>query len=97
MSAVASTVTYTRGRIEGDRLTRALITAAAAGQRPNCSDAGSWLWLSEDPADRAEAALRCRGCPVFEPCGTAAEARQEKFGTWGGRDRTKAPGKKAAA
>jgi hypothetical protein len=95
MTAVASTVTYTRGKIEGDRLTRALLDAAAAGLRPHCSDAGSWLWLSEDPADRAEAARRCVGCVVFEPCGTAAEARQERFGTWSGRDRTVVPGKKA--
>jgi hypothetical protein len=95
VSATPSTVVYTRGREAGDRLTRALIDAAAAGLRPHCSDVGSWMWLDEDPAFRREAARRCHGCPVFEPCGTAAEARQERFGVWGGRDRTVTPGKKA--
>jgi hypothetical protein len=91
-SLIATATTYTRGRVEGDQLP--LIDAAASGLRPNCSDAGSWLWLSEEPADRREAARRCHGCVVFEPCGTAAEARQEAFGVWAGVDRTKAPGKK---
>jgi hypothetical protein len=88
-------VVYRRGVVQGDQLTRALIDAAAQGMRPHCSDAGSWLWLSEDPADRREAARRCHGCVVFDPCGQAAEARQERFGTWAGVDRTKAPGRKA--
>jgi hypothetical protein len=94
-SLIANAITYTRGRVEADALTRSLIDAAAAGQRPHCSDAGSWLWLSEDEAERREAALRCHGCPVFEACGTAAEARPERFGVWAGKDRTRAPGKRA--
>jgi hypothetical protein len=93
-SLIANAITYTRGRIEGDKLTTALLNAAMAGQRPNCSDAGSWLWLSEDPADRRETALRCHGCPAFVPCDEAAEERQERFGLGGSVDRT--PGKKAA-
>jgi hypothetical protein len=94
MSGTLSTVVYERARVEGDRLTRALLDAAAEGLRPHCGDASSWMWLSEDAADRAEAALRCHGCPVYVECGAAAEARQEKFGTWGGRDRTVVPGGK---
>ena len=68
----------TRGRVESATLTRALITAAAQGQRPHCSDPGtSELWLSDHPAERREACKLCAGCPVFEPCGAAATARQE--------------------
>jgi hypothetical protein len=83
-----------RGRIQGDRLTRALLAAAAAGQRPHCSDPGtSELWLSDHPGERREATRLCHGCPVFTPCGAAAEARQERFGVWAGRDRTATPGR----
>jgi hypothetical protein len=96
MTTIESVI-YRRGKIEGDQLTRALLEVAAEGLRPHCSDAGSWMWLSEDAAARAEAARRCVGCPVYDPCGQAAEARQEKFGTWGGRDRTVVPGGKEAA
>jgi hypothetical protein len=77
-----------------DRLTVALITAASQGSRPHCSDAGSWLWLSEDPADRRQAAAMCSGCPVFDPCDEVGQ--HQRFGTWAGRDRTRPPGKKAA-
>jgi hypothetical protein len=90
-------VIYRRGKVQGDRLTRALVDAASAGLRPNCSDPPSrHLWLSEHEGERREAARLCAGCAVFGPCGTAAEARQERFGVWAGVDRTKAPGKKAA-
>src|SRR5687768_14584629 len=80
-----------------DQLTVALINAASQGLRPHCSDAGSWLWLSEDPADRRLAAAMCSGCPVFEPCDEVGQ--HQHFGTWGGVDRTVRPGrpKKAAA
>jgi hypothetical protein len=85
-SLVQATVLYQRGRVQGDRLTRALLDAAVDGQRPNCSDAGSWMWLSEDPAERREAARRCHRCVVFVQCGEAAEARREAFGVWAGKD-----------
>jgi hypothetical protein len=77
-------------RIEASAaLVKALINAAAAGLRPHCSDVGlGELWLSDDEHERAEAAKLCGGCPVFEPCGDAAEANGEKFGTWSGVDRT---------
>jgi Transcription factor WhiB len=68
---------------------KALINAAAAGLRPHCSDpVFGDLWLSDNEADRAEAARLCRGCPVLGPCGHAATANGEKFGTWAGVDRT---------
>jgi hypothetical protein len=86
-----------------ERLVRALVDLADRGLRTHCSDrATSKLWLSESEAERAEAAKLCAGCPVFGPCGDAAEANREQFGTWAGRDytRTGKPGpkpKKAAA
>jgi hypothetical protein len=41
----------------------------------------------------------CAGCPVLVECGTAATANDERWGVWGGHDRTVRPGrpKKAAA
>jgi Transcription factor WhiB len=87
---VVDTLLYQRGRIEGDLLTRALLDAAVAGLRPHCSDPPSrHLWLSEHEGERAEAVKLCSGCPVLAECDEAAEARQERFGVWAGKDRTK--------
>lgn len=70
-------------------LTRALMTLTERGQRPPCGDPDDrHLWLSEDAADRALAAEWCTGCPITAACQAAAEANGEKFGVWGGRDRT---------
>jgi hypothetical protein len=90
----------TAAREVSERLLRALITIAARGQRTHCSDAGTGeLWLSEHEPERAEAAKLCAGCPVLVECGTAATANDERWGVWGGHDRTVRPGrpKKAAA
>jgi hypothetical protein len=76
-----------------DRLTVALITAASQELRPHCSDAGSWLWLSEDPADRRQAAAMCSACPVFDPCDEVGQ--HQTFGVWASVE-TRAPGRKAA-
>jgi Transcription factor WhiB len=85
-------------RDASDRLLRALITLAARGQRTHCSDAGSSeIWLSEHEPERAEAVKLCRGCPVIQPCGQAAEERDERWGVWGGVDRSIRPGRKKAA
>jgi hypothetical protein len=97
VTTTIESVIYRRGKAQADRLTRVLLDAATQGLRPNCSDPPSrHLWLSEHEAERREAARLCGGCPVFDPCGQAAEARQEKFGVWSGLDRTRAPGRKAA-
>jgi Transcription factor WhiB len=75
--------------IASERLIKALVDLAARGLRTHCSDPGtSELWLSESEAERAEAAQLCSGCPVFGPCGEAAEANRERFGVWAGRDVT---------
>jgi hypothetical protein len=98
MSLIANPLVYSRGRIEADRLTRALIDAAVQGLRPHCSDPGTRdLWLSEHDGERAQAAILCHGCPVFEPCGTAAAARQETWGVWASKDYSRKPGRKRAA
>ena len=85
------TTTRVRASEANDRLTMALITAASQGLRPHCSDAGSWLWLSEDAADRRQAAAMCSACPVFDPCDEVGQ--HQRFGVWASVDRTRAPGK----
>ena len=43
-------------------------------------------FISENAAERAEAADLCLDCPVFAACQAAGAF--EKFGVWGGVDRT---------
>jgi hypothetical protein len=88
----------TRGRAESDALTHALINLAARGLRTHCSDPGtSDLWLSDHPGERREAVKLCRGCPVLLECRTAADARDERWHVWGGRDYTRKPRAQQAA
>jgi Transcription factor WhiB len=78
-------------------LNTALITMASQGSRPRCADpVDHQLWTSEDQHDRDTAAARCNGCQVLSLCHQAAEEREEKWGVWGGRDRSIRPGRKAA-
>lgn len=75
-----------------EQLTRALVSLATEGRRPRCGEAGSHeMWLSDDATDRAQAASWCVGCPVLVECGAAADEHGERFGVFGGRDRTAAP------
>lgn len=46
-------------------------------------------FLSDSSAMRAEAARACGRCPVRALCGEYAETADERFGVWGGKDRTK--------
>jgi hypothetical protein len=93
-SAVFETQRYKRGRIEGDKLTRALIDAASRGLRSNCSQPEvKHLCTSEYDSDRAIAALACHGCVVWAECGEAAEARQETWGVWQAKDYSRRPGR----
>jgi hypothetical protein len=78
----------TRGRAATERLNRALVDMASRGQRPRCSDYGADLWTSDRLTDRQEAARLCKGCPVQTECLSAAQARRERFGVYGGRDLT---------
>jgi hypothetical protein len=87
-----------RGRIATDRLTRALLDMAARGERTHCSDPTSHhLWLSEHETERAIAVMLCDHCPVLTVCRDTAEQRDERWGVWGGVDRSIRPGPKKAA
>jgi hypothetical protein len=69
---------------------------AARGVRPRCGDyETSHLWLREDEHERQQAARMCVGCFAITECD--AVGQYQRFGTWAGRDRTRAPGKAAAA
>ncbi|WP_345203958.1 WhiB family transcriptional regulator [Fodinibacter luteus] len=68
----------------GEALARAVAALAETGRRPVCvTDPDAWT--SERRADLEQAAPRCQGCPLLDPCGDAGEA--EDFGVWGGRIR----------
>jgi hypothetical protein len=88
----------TRGAAASERLTKALVSAAAEGLRPHCSDAATHsFWLSEDPAERQQAAGSCRGRPVLTECREVG--KYQSFGVFGAVDRTrpKVPAKAGAA
>jgi len=75
-----------------EQLTRALVDLATQGRRPRCGEPGGHeLWTSDDADDRAQAATWCNGCPVLAECAASADEHDEKFGVFGGRDRTPAP------
>jgi Transcription factor WhiB len=79
-------------------LNRALLSLAAAGDLPRCSDPITGeLWTAEHAAHRAIAVKYCRGCPVLVLCGQAAAERDERWGVWGGVDRSTRPEKLDAA
>jgi hypothetical protein len=69
-----------------DRLSHALVDLDAQGL-------SGWLWISEDPEDRAQAIKICAGCPIIKVCGDVASRRREPWGVWGGRDRSRNTGK----
>ena len=72
-----------------EALTRALVDLAAHGRRPRCGEPGGHeLWCSDDPTDRALAARWCAGCAVLVECAAAADEHGERFGVFGGTDRT---------
>jgi hypothetical protein len=89
------TLTPQSGRRANDKLTMALLNAASRGDKIPCSDYSiAYLFLSESEQERKLAALACHSCPVFDPCGEAADANQEVFGVRAARDYTRRPGRK---
>jgi hypothetical protein len=85
-------------RRANDRLTMALLNAASRGDKIPCGDYSiAYLFLSESEQERKLACLACHSCPVFNPCGDAAEANGERFGVWSGRNYTRKPRRKQAA
>lgn len=73
-------------------LTEALARLADEGRRPVCSDDSEDLWFADDPAGRARAAQLCTGCPVNLECYAASAEVGERFGVWGGIDRSRRTG-----
>lgn len=72
-----------------EALREAARAALDAGHTLPCLTDRGALWLSDDHEQRAEAANRCRrSCPVIPECATAAASTRERFGVWGGVDRT---------
>jgi hypothetical protein len=88
-----ATFALRRGIKETYAFTQAFRDALDRGMFPHCLNAGDY-WLSESAADRRIAEQLCRGCPVILECRTAATARKERWGVWGGVDRSPR-GKKA--
>jgi hypothetical protein len=72
---------------------RALIRAldklrARGGQPPCATEAHPDWWFSDRAAERVEAIRICHGCPIRRPCAVAGE--YERYGVWGGQDKTPA-------
>jgi Transcription factor WhiB len=89
---VQASVVVTRGSLETEPFTRSLVDLADQGLRTLCSDPASHhLWLSAEVTERRIAVELCRGRPVIRPCAATAEARRERFGVWGGVDRSPRP------
>ena len=80
-----------------NELNRALLSLAAAGNWPRCSDPITReLWTAEHAAERALAVKWCKGCKILQLCAEAAAERDERWGVWGGVDRSARPGRQAA-
>jgi len=80
------------------RLFKGLRKAIAASEpSPPCSGPGNTIWTSEELSERREAEALCVGCPVVTECGQYADTGKEKFGVWGGQDRTPRPGPRRKA
>jgi hypothetical protein len=71
-----------------EALALALADAVDRGLLIPC--AGSEAWTSEDPDDRAAAALECAGCPAWDACAVAGEG--QVWGVWAGVWRGLTPG-----
>jgi WhiB family transcriptional regulator, redox-sensing transcriptional regulator len=56
--------------------------------RAACGTEDPELFFATDPADIEKAQRICCGCPVRLQCTLAAEANDERFGVWGGVDRS---------
>lgn len=70
-----------------DDLARALLDLDAARTPTPCQRPFAWRrFLSDDRDTRAAAALECPGCPILDLCADAGQS--ERFGVWGGRDRS---------
>jgi len=83
-----------------EQLAHALLNLADGGKRTPCQSSSSRdRWTSDDAEHRGWAATVCvtLACPVLLQCHAAADEHGEKFGVFGGRDRTAATRKAASA
>jgi len=73
-----------------EELSLALLDLTARGERTPCQGRRRDRWTSDDATERAWAAAVCVGlnCQLLEECGAAADEQGERFGVFGGRDRT---------
>ena len=65
---------------------RALAGLLERGALPPC--AGSAAWTSDEPDERATAAELCKPCPLLDACAALADEGDERWGIWGGIDRS---------
>jgi hypothetical protein len=82
----------TTANTPNELLLLAIADAITAGLRIPCASCRksdtSMAWVSDDRAEREQAARECDGCPVMQACAAAGEG--EAFGVWGGVDRVAA-------
>lgn len=70
-----------------DPLTRAIVELVDRKQRPPCASKPD-LWFAVNVNDRRAARHRCAPCPLLHLCWEAGQG--ERWGVWGGIDRTEA-------
>ncbi|MGZ1492421.1 WhiB family transcriptional regulator [Brevibacterium sediminis] len=58
----------------------------AAGEVPPC--AGRHEWTSSSTKDKRLAIRLCADCPAKHACREFAETNNERYGIWGGQDRS---------
>ena len=74
---------------QAERLLVQLTEAAADAPRLTPCQREPAPFMSDERAVRAAAARACTGCPVRGLCAEYAAAAGERFGVWGGEDRTR--------
>ena len=78
-----------RGGPATHALNRGLDALAKQRRHPPCAIPEIFhYWVSDSESDRAIAIRGCHRCPLLDACDAAATERQERFGVWGGVDRT---------
>lgn len=68
-------------------LDTALIELVEQGSTWPCAGEGE-RWYEGGPVKLAEVEKECVGCSVRELCGLVADEEGQRFGVWGGTDRT---------
>ena len=76
----------------------ALVIGAMTDPATPCLDRkrAEW-WHAEDAEQRRQAAQLCHLCPLMVQCDAYAVAAGERYGTWGGKDRTPVDGRRRVA